>query len=167
MIAVVDRGLSKRNFALANGATAYVDIDSIGWEEECLLQNHGSPFQYVVEATGAPSVRLQVARFLTDGGTALFLGQADPAQEVSLGLQRELFGNSHGKTFKFSQGGSFSPDEDIPHYLEFAAGAIPPLSLSMISKTGRLEDINYLLGTMSSGLAGRPMLDFSPEKVLS
>jgi Zn-dependent alcohol dehydrogenase len=86
---------------------------------------------------------------------------------VSLGSQSELFGQLHGKTFKFSQGGSFSPQNDLASYLEIAEGATPPLSDSMISKTGRLSDINELVATMTSGLAGRPLIDFSPEEIVS
>jgi Zn-dependent alcohol dehydrogenase len=166
-IVVVDRGKSKREFALANGATGYVDIDSAFWDEACLSNNKGYPFHRVVEATGAPVVRSQIARFLSDGGTALMLGQSNPAEMVSLGSQSELFGQSHGKTFKFSQGGSFSPQNDLASYLEIAKGAIPPLSDSMISRTGRLSEINELVATMTAGLAGRPLIDFTPEKVIS
>ena len=165
-VVVVDKGQDKREFSVFNGASAYIDVENADWETQCLDFNGGDLFDCVIEATGVGVMRSKLARFIRDGGTGVFLGQSSPNDPVCVGSQADLFGVSHGKTLKFSQGGSFYPPTDLPFFQQIANDVLPALETSMISKTGRLEDVNQLIESMVSGLAGRPLIDFTGEKVL-
>lgn len=149
-VTAFDRFESKRELATNLGATEFSsnfsDLGKTG------------KFDLVFECTGDPQVRSQIGGLLAPAATVVLLGQHSPETKVGLGSERDLFG-SEGTTWKFSQGGGFRPDIDIPNWAKSIEAKHREIGLLSQVFDVQLDDINDIIRDMSQGkIQGRPIV---------
>jgi Zn-dependent alcohol dehydrogenase len=159
-IIVVDLGEQKRAYALANGATGYVDALSEKWKNQVLALNEGNKFNAVIEASGSKDALLAAGEFSQDGGKVIILGQGAPDKSIELGPQSSAFGATEGKSFVFSHGGSFDPASDIQRYIYAIGEKGASVSGALSNTSDDLENVNELIARMKDGEPGRFFLEF-------
>lgn len=159
-ICVLDRDVSKSDKVLEIGASAFFpDIESLTRD----LSNRPRGFDVVVEVTGNASLRSSASGFLNPGGTLVIIGQGEVSSPVTLGTERAMFG-SVGVRVVFSQGGAFSPDSDLPRWLNLLNRRPQLVQAIAAAHHGPIMDLNALLDSLESGSVGRPILVLTQEK---
>lgn len=90
------------------------------------------------------------------GGQCVFASHPPSGERISIDPHDLI----SGKRLQGSWGGGSRPDIDVPRFAElYHAGKLPLARL--VGKRYALDDINTALGDLASGLAMRPLIDFS------
>ncbi len=154
MIIAVDTVESKLAYAKEMGATHVVDASS-GDPVQAIRDISGGGVEYSFEAIGSKRAAEQSFECLDRGGTATVIGMIPVGQKVEL----------HGPDFlgeKRIQGSSMGSNrfrKDMPRYVDFYLQGRLKLD-EMISRTGRLEDVNEAFRAMKAGEVARTVLSF-------
>jgi Zn-dependent alcohol dehydrogenase len=159
-IVVVDLGEQKRAYALANGATGYVNALSNDWKSQALALNGGEKFDAVLEASGSKEALASAGEFCRDAGKVIVLGQGSPESTIELGRQGTVFGASEGKSYIFSHGGSFNPEADLERYIDAIGDKGASVSGALSNTSDKLANINNLIARMKAGEPGRFFIKF-------
>jgi len=137
----------KRSMARSMGAT-HVDGDGSGIPIN---------FDVVIDTSGDSNAISWGISCLAPSGRMILVGQPKPRENVMLTNARHLFDGS-GKTIMATQGGRFSPAQDIPRYIAaYRAGRIDLTGI--VSHRIPLSRINEGLDLVRQGMAGRVMID--------
>lgn len=154
MIIAVDTVESKLATARELGATHSVDAAS-GDPVEQIKAISGGGVDYSFEAIGLKRTAEQSFDCLAAGGTATIIGMIPVGQKVELDgrsflRERRIQGSAMGSNrFRI----------DMPRYLEFYRQGRLRLD-EMISRRGRLEDVNDAFRAMKAGEVARTVLMF-------
>jgi S-(hydroxymethyl)glutathione dehydrogenase/alcohol dehydrogenase len=154
MIIAVDTVESKLAYAKEMGATHVVDASS-GDPVQAIRDISGGGVEYSFEAIGSKRAAEQSFECLDRGGTATVIGMIPVGQKVEL----------HGPDFlgeKRIQGSSMGSNrfrKDMPRYIDFYLQGRLKLD-EMISRTGKLEDVNEAFRAMKAGEVARTVLTF-------
>ena len=154
MIIAVDTVETKLASARDLGATHIVDASSHD-PVEAIKDLTAGGVDYSFEAIGLAPVAAQAFDCLARGGTATIIGMIPVGQKV------ELDGRSFLSEKKI-QGSSMGSNRfriDMPRYLEFYRQGRLKLD-EMITRRGRLEDVNDAFRAMKAGEAIRSVLTF-------
>ena len=154
MIIAVDTVESKLATARELGATHSVDASS-GDPVEKIKDLTGGGVDYSFEAIGLKKVAEQCFDCLARGGTATIIGMIPVGQKV------ELDGRSFLSERKI-QGSGMGSNRfrvDMPRYLDFYRQGRLKLD-EMITRRGRLEDVNEAFRAMKAGEVARTVLMF-------
>jgi S-(hydroxymethyl)glutathione dehydrogenase / alcohol dehydrogenase len=154
MIIAVDTLENKLAAARSLGATHVVDASSHDPVEAIREMTNGG-VDYSFEAIGLKSAAEQSFDCLRRGGTATVIGMIPVGQKI------ELDGRSFLSEKKI-QGSSMGSNRfriDMPRYLEFYRQGRLKLD-EMITKRGRLEDVNEAFRAMKAGETLRTVLTF-------
>ena len=152
MIIAVDTIESKLATARELGATHIVDASS-GNPVEKIIEMTGGGADYTFEAIGNAKVAEQCFDALCAGGTATVIGMIPVGQKV------ELMGSVFLREKKI-QGSSMGSNHfrvDMPRYIDFNLQGRLKLE-EMISRKGRLEDVNEAFRAMKAGEVARTVL---------
>ena len=154
MIIAVDVVESKLATARQLGATHMVDASS-GDPVEAIHDLTGGGADYTFEAIGLKSAAEQAYEALRRGGTATVIGMIPVGQKVeidgrSLLSEKKLQGSSMGSN-RFRV--------DMPRYIDFYLQGRLKLD-EMITRRGRLEDVNEAFRAMKEGEVARSVLMF-------
>ncbi len=152
MIIAVDMVESKLAKAKELGATHVVDASS-GDPVQKIQQMTGGGVEYSFEAIGNKRAAEQCFEALNLGGTATIIGMIPVGQKI------ELDGSSflYERKVQGSNMGSNVFRRDMPRYVDFYQRGILKLD-EMITKTGRLEDVNEAFRAMKAGEVARTVL---------
>jgi S-(hydroxymethyl)glutathione dehydrogenase / alcohol dehydrogenase len=154
MIIAVDTVESKLASARELGATHIVDASSHD-PVQAIKDLTGGGVDYSFEAIGLASVAAQAFDCLTAGGTATVIGMIPAGDKVELDGRSFL----NEKRIQGSRMGSNRFRIDMPRYLEFYRQGRLKLD-EMITRRGRLEDVNDAFRAMKAGEAVRSVLLF-------
>lgn len=154
-ITAVDNVQEKDAAALKMGASSFTHSDSL-W----LFNHHGikkSQFDVVIDTSGNHEAISIGIDCLKPSGRFIMVGQPKPSESITIPNARSMFDGS-GKSIVATQGGRFSPSEDIPRYVDaWRAGR---LNLDgLITHRFSLPEINEALDCVRQGQAGRVMLN--------
>ncbi|GAB4327013.1 MAG: Zn-dependent alcohol dehydrogenase [Dehalococcoidia bacterium] len=154
MIIAVDTVESKLAKAKELGATHVVDASS-GDPVQAIKEISGGGVEYSFEAIGLKRAAEQAYECLDVGGTATIIGMIPVGQKVeidgpSLLRERRLQGSSMGSN-RFRK--------DMPRYVDFYLQGRLKLD-EMITRRGRLEDVNEAFRAMKAGEVARTVLMF-------
>jgi len=154
MIIAVDTVESKLAAARELGATHIVDASSHD-PVQAIRDMTGGGVDYSFEAIGLAKVAEQAFDCLSAGGTATVIGM------IPVGEKVELDGRSflNEKRIQGSRMGSNRFRVDMPRYLDFYRQGRLKLD-EMITRRGRLEDVNDAFRAMKAGEAVRSVLMF-------
>jgi S-(hydroxymethyl)glutathione dehydrogenase/alcohol dehydrogenase len=153
-IIAVDMFEGKLAMAKRLGATDSVDA-SAGDPVEEIKKLTGAGVDYAFEAIGLKKVAEQAFNSLKPGGTATVIGMIPVGQKVEVDgfmflTERKLQGSSMGSNrFRI----------DMPRYLDFYLQGRLKLD-EMISRRGKLEDVNEAFRAMKAGEVARTVLMF-------
>jgi S-(hydroxymethyl)glutathione dehydrogenase/alcohol dehydrogenase len=154
MIIAVDTVESKLATARELGATHSVDA-SAGDPVEKIKELTGGGVDYSFEAIGLKRAAEQCFDCLARGGTATIIGMIPVGQKVELD-GRSFLGE---KKIQGSSMGSNRFRVDMPRYLDFYRQGRLKLD-EMITRRGRLEDVNEAFRAMKAGEVARTVLMF-------
>ncbi len=154
MIIAVDVFENKLAMARDMGATHIVDASSRD-PVQAIREMTGGGVDYSFEAIGSAKVAEQSFDCLTRGGTATVIGMIPVGQKVELNgpmflQERKIQGSNMGSN-RFRV--------DMPKYIEFNLQGRLKLD-EMISRRGRLEDVNDAFRAMKAGEVARTVLAF-------
>ena len=153
-IIAVDLSESKLALAKELGATHIVDASSHDPVEAIKDMTDGG-VNYSFEAIGLAKVAEQAFNCLAAGGTATVIGMIPVGQKIELDgpsflSERKIQGSSMGSNrFRI----------DMPRYIEFYLQGRLKLD-EMITRKGRLEDVNEAFRAMKAGEVARTVLMF-------
>ena len=154
-IIAVDKFEGKLAMAKRLGATDTVDASSSDPVEE-IRKLTGGGVDYSFEAIGLKSAAEQAFNALKPGGTATVIGMIPVGQKVEIDgymflTERKLQGSSMGSNrFRI----------DMPNYIDFYMQGRLNLD-DMISRRGKLEDVNEAFRAMKAGEVARTVLMFN------
>lgn len=155
MIIAVDVIEDKLARAKELGATHVVDASSRD-AVEALRELTGGGVDYAFEAIGSKRAAEQCFEAIRDGGTATIIGMIPVGQKI------ELDGPSFLREKKI-QGCSMGSNRfrvDMPRYVEFYMQGRLKLD-EMVTRTGKLEDVNEAFRAMKAGEVARTVLRVS------
>lgn len=146
-ILAVDPVASKRQAAIAHGATDAIDPADGDPIEQIRALTRGRGADYSFEVVGRPETILAAYRAARRGGTVVVVGMPSHSSTVSFnGL--ELFLDA--KEILVSNMGSSQIRRDFPRYVALAETGRLDLA-SMITRRIRLDDVNDALRAMETG----------------
>jgi S-(hydroxymethyl)glutathione dehydrogenase/alcohol dehydrogenase len=154
MIIAVDTVESKLATAKELGATHIVDASS-GDPVKAIRDLTNGGVEYSFEAIGLKRAAEQAYECLGIGGTATVIGMIPVGQKI------ELDGPSFLQEKKI-QGSSMGSNrflKDMPRYVDFYMQGRLKLD-EMITRTGKLEDVNEAFRAMKAGEVARTVLMF-------
>ncbi len=154
MIIAVDTVESKLATAKDLGATHVVDA-SAGDPVKAIRDLTGGGVEYSFEAIGLKRAAEQAFECLAPGGTATVIGMIPVGQKVELDGPAFL----SEKKIQGSSMGSNRFRKDMPRYVDFYMQGRLKLD-EMITRTGRLEDVNEAFRAMKAGEVARTVLMF-------
>ena len=154
MIIAVDMVESKLAKARELGATHIVDASSHD-PVAAIRDMTGGGVQYSFEAIGLKVAAEQAFGCLAVGGTATIIGMIPVGQKVEIDGYQFL----SEKKLQGSMMGSNRFRVDMPRYIDFYLQGRLKLD-EMISKEGRLEDVNEAFRAMKAGEVARTVLRF-------
>ena len=161
-IVSVDIHEHKREWIGLIGADAYINTAVEDLRAALMSNAQLKEVDVIIDTSGAKKAIEAALPLLSGKGRFVMLGQPKPGETIELQDALHMFGGD-GKTIKATQGGKFSPHEEIPRYLKLhKSGALPVDDL--ITHRVRLEDINEALDLLRAGKAARVLIDFSPMK---
>lgn len=114
-------------------------------------------FDFVFEASGSERGRTEAAKLVKSNGTVIFIGQRGSNALFDLGPESVLF-KPEGLNVRFSQGGSFSPERDIPQWSRSLQSHSTKFSKLAAVTHGDLTVLNSLLQNLEKGAPGRQVL---------
>ena len=154
-IIAVDKFEGKLAMAKRLGATDTVDASSSDPVDE-IRKLTGGGVDYSFEAIGLKSAAEQAFNALKPGGTATVIGMIPVGQKVEIDgymflTERKLQGSSMGSNrFRI----------DMPNYIDFYMQGRLNLD-DMISRRGKLEDVNDAFRAIKAGEVARTVLMFN------
>ncbi|MGO9451931.1 MAG: Zn-dependent alcohol dehydrogenase [Candidatus Binataceae bacterium] len=154
-IIAVDMFEGKLAMAKRLGATDTVDASASDPIDEIKKLTGGAGVDYSFEAIGLKKAAEQAFNSLKPGGTATVIGMIPVGQKVEIDgymflTERKLQGSNMGSNrFRI----------DMPRYLDFYLQGRLKLD-EMISKRGKLEDVNEAFRAMKAGEVARTVLMF-------
>jgi len=154
-IIAVDQFESKREMALRVGATHFVNSSKDDPVKAVRALTGGAGVDHAFEAVGNAKLCRQAIESLAIRGTATIVGVLPPDATIEfpwMAIRPEC-------RVQTSRMGSNRFRIDIPHYLEFYKQGRLDLD-AMVTKTGRLGDINEAFRAMKAGEVARTVLTF-------
>jgi len=155
MIIAVDTVESKLAKAKELGATHVVDASSHDPVQAIREISGGGGVEYSFEAIGSKRAAEQSFECIDRGGTATIIGMIPVGQKVELDGPAFL----GEKRIQGSSMGSNRFRKDMPRYIDFYLQGRLKLD-EMISRTGKLEDVNEAFRAMKAGEVARTVLTF-------
>ncbi len=154
MIIAVDTVESKLATAKELGATHIVDASSHD-PVTAIRELTGGGVEYSFEAIGLKKAAEQAYESLAIGGTATVIGMIPVGQKVEIDGPSFL----QEKKIQGSSMGSNRFRKDMPRYIDFYLQGRLKLD-EMITRRGRLEDVNEAFRAMKAGEVARTVLVF-------
>jgi S-(hydroxymethyl)glutathione dehydrogenase/alcohol dehydrogenase len=151
-IIAVDVIESKLAMAKALGATHVVDASSQDPVLAVREMTDGG-VDYSFEAIGVAKVAAQAFESLNAGGTATIVGMIPVGQKIEVDARLLLF----ERKLQGSMMGSNRFRVDMPRYIDFYMQGRLKLD-EMITRTGKLEDVNDAFRAMKAGEVARTVL---------
>jgi S-(hydroxymethyl)glutathione dehydrogenase/alcohol dehydrogenase len=155
MIIAVDTVEAKLGWAKEMGATHVVDASSRDPVEAIRALTGGAGAEYSFEAIGDKRAAEQAYECLDRGGTATIIGMIPVGQKIEIDGPSMLA----GKRLQGSVMGSNRFRRDMPRYVDFYMQGLLQLD-EMITRRGRLEDVNEAFRAMKAGEVVRTVLMF-------
>ncbi len=154
MIIAVDSMENKLAMARQLGATHVVDASSKD-AALSIIEITGGGVEYAFEAVGLKVTAEQAFRSLAAGGTATIIGMIPVGQKVEVDGWEFL----REKKLQGSTMGSNRFRVDMPRYIDLYMQGRLKLD-EMVSRKGRLEDVNDAFRAMKAGEVARTVLMF-------
>jgi S-(hydroxymethyl)glutathione dehydrogenase/alcohol dehydrogenase len=155
MIIAVDAMENKLAMAKEFGATHVVDASSKD-AAMSVIEITGGGVEYAFEAVGLKVTAEQAFRSLQPGGTATVIGMIPVGQKVELDGWEFL----REKKIQGSTMGSNRFRVDMPRYIDLYMQGRLDLD-RMVSRKGKLEDVNDAFRAMKAGEVARTVLEFN------
>ncbi len=153
----IDINDHKRELAHELGAHLFINSSTHSIAEE--LQKHFGikDVDVLIETPGSKHALRETIPFLSGVGRCIMVGQPKPGETVELLNANHMFGGE-GKTIKATQGGKFSPTQDIPRYVRLHKAGVLSVK-NIITHRIRLDEINEAIDLVRKGQASRILIE--------
>jgi S-(hydroxymethyl)glutathione dehydrogenase/alcohol dehydrogenase len=156
MIIAVDMADKKLELAQQFGATHVVNPSTDGDAVQKIMALTGGGADYAFEAIGLPATIQQSYAAIRKGGTAVIVGVAKAADQVTLGAFMMPF---QEKVLVGSMYGSARPSIDFPRLLNLYKAHRLKLD-ELVTATYPIDDINRAFDDMQKGVNARGVIVF-------
>lgn len=120
-----------------------------------------SDFDVIIDTTGHAPTISEAIEFLAPSGRFIMVGQPRSGEDIYIPNARSMFDGT-GKTILATQGGRFSPSQDIPRYVRMWQNGLLNIE-GLVTHRFPLSEINTGLDLVRSGQAGRVMIDCADQ----
>ncbi len=151
----IDRVASKLEMAMSLGATDTIDSSTVDAVEALREMTGGAGVDHAFEAVGIPELATQCVESLAIGGTATIVG----VMPTDATIQFPFSALRPECKVQTSRMGSNRFRIDIPRYLDFYRQGRLHLD-EMVSRRGKLGDVNEAFRAMKAGEVARTVLMF-------
>ena len=148
----VDISKEKLKFARRLGATKLLNANKANGT---LKKSFAEGVDYAIESSGHKIAMEQAFDLIKDRGTLVIAGNLAKGDKISI----DPFDLIKGKKILGTWGGETAPDRDLPKYARAYLNGQLPLS-QLITHRFKLNDINQAFSILSSGQAGRIIIEF-------
>jgi S-(hydroxymethyl)glutathione dehydrogenase/alcohol dehydrogenase len=149
----------KKEVAESLGADLFVNVMREKIEDAAMREFGIKDFDVIID-TSANKLSIESTLPLLSGtGRFILVGQPKPGESIEIKNAHHLFGGS-GKMIKATQGGQFSPTNEIPRYVKMHKAGILTTD-NLITHRITLDQINDAIELVRKGMAGRVLIDIS------
>lgn len=156
-IIAVDIHDNKQEIADLVGVDLYINSKDKNIAEEIQNKFNTKKIDVIVDTSGNKSAIENSLPLLSGVGRFIMLGHPKPDESIELHNAMHMF-EGEGKTIRATQGGGFTPHNDIPRYLKlFNSGKLRIDHI--VSHRVKLDKINTAIDLVRGGQAGRILID--------
>lgn len=156
-IVSIDIHDNKKEAAESLGADLYINCKTASIKDELNKKFGIGEIDVIVDTSGNKQSIEETIPLLSGTGRYILIGQPKPGESVGLLNANHLFGGE-GKTIKATQGGKFSPSNDILRYIKLHKAGILKID-GIITHRVKLDDINDAIDLVRNGQAGRIIIN--------
>ncbi|TSD03478.1 MAG: Zinc-containing alcohol dehydrogenase superfamily protein [Parcubacteria group bacterium Athens0714_16] len=153
----VDIHENKREVCKTLGVDFYINCKEENIQETLQNKFGIKGVDVIIDTSGNKKSLEETIPLLSGKGRYILVGQLKPGESIELKNANHLFDGS-GKSIKATQGGQFSPSEDIKRYISLHKAGILKID-NIISHKMKLEQINDAIDLVKKGQAGRIIIN--------
>ncbi len=153
----VDIHENKRDVCKSLGVGFYINCKEENIQETLQNKFGIKEVDIIIDTSGNKKSIEETIPLLSGKGRYILVGQPKPGESIELKNASHLFGGS-GKSIKATQGGQFSPSNDIQRYIALHKAGILKIN-NIISHKMRLDQINEAIDLVKKGQAGRIIIN--------
>ncbi|MCK5021962.1 MAG: zinc-binding dehydrogenase [Candidatus Pacebacteria bacterium] len=149
----VDIHENKREVCKSFGVDIYINSKKENLQETLQDKFGIKEVDIIINTSGNKESIEETLPLLSGKGRYILVGQSKPGESIEIKNANHLFGGN-GKSIKATQGGQFSPSEDIQRYIVLHKEGMLKID-NIISHEMKLEQINEVIDLVKKGQAGR------------
>ncbi len=153
----IDINDHKRELAYELGAHLFINSSINNIAEELQKKFGIKDVDVIIETPGSKHALRDTIPFLSGVGRFIMVGQPKPGETVELLNANHMFGGE-GKMIKATQGGKFSPTQDIPRYVRLHKAGVLNIK-NIITHRINLNEINEAIDLVRKGQASRILIE--------
>jgi len=153
----IDINDHKRELALSLGAHLFINSSTHSIADELVKHFGIKEVDVIIDTPGNKHALRESIPFLSGVGRFIMVGQPKPGESVELLNANHMFGGE-GKMIKATQGGKFSPSQDIPRYIRLHKVGILKVD-NIITHRIKLDEINEAIELVRKGQASRILIE--------
>ncbi len=153
----IDINDHKRDLAYELGAHLFINSSTSNIAEELQKKFGLKDVDVIIETPGNKHALRETIPFLSGVGRFIMVGQPKPGETVELLNANHMFGGE-GKMIKATQGGKFSPTQDIPRYVRLHKAGVLNID-NIITHRINLDEINEAIDLVRKGQASRILIE--------
>ncbi|MDP3014719.1 MAG: zinc-binding dehydrogenase, partial [Candidatus Subteraquimicrobiales bacterium] len=139
------------------GADLYINCKTASIKDELNKKFNIREINVIVDTSGNKQSIEETIPLLSGNGRYILVGQPKPGEGIELLNAHHLFGGE-GKMIKATQGGKFSPSNEIPRYIKLHKAGILNID-DIITHRVKLNQINDAIDLVRKGQAGRIIIN--------
>lgn len=156
-IIVVDIYDNKKEVCESLGAHLYINCKKDLIKDEIHKAFGMKDIDVIIDTSGNKKSLEDTIPLLSGSGRYILVGQPKPGESIELLNANHLFGGE-GKMVKATQGGKFSPTQQIPRYIKMHKAGIISVDEIITHRMG-LDEINEAIDLVRSGQASRILIE--------
>ncbi|MDO8573080.1 MAG: zinc-binding dehydrogenase [bacterium] len=156
-IIVIDIHDNKKEVSESLGAHLYVNCKTNSIKDEMHKVFGMKDIDVIIDTSGNKKSLEDTIPLLSGSGRYILVGQPKPGESIELLNAHHLFGGE-GKMIKATQGGKFSPTQQIPRYIRMHKAGIISVD-EIITHRMSLNEINEAVDLVRSGQASRILIE--------
>mgnify|MGYP001580898483 CR=1 FL=1 len=148
---------NKKEVCESLGAHLYINCSKNSIKDEIFKIFGVKDIDVIIETSGDKKSLENTISLLSGTGRYILVGQPKPGESIEIFNANHLFGGE-GKIIKATQGGKFSPTQQIPRYIKMHKAGIISIDKIVTHRMG-IDKINDAIKLVKSGQASRIIIE--------
>ncbi|OHA30088.1 MAG: hypothetical protein A3G52_02310 [Candidatus Taylorbacteria bacterium RIFCSPLOWO2_12_FULL_43_20] len=153
----IDINDNKKVLAETLGTHLYINCKKENIKEAIQTKLGISDVDVIIDTAANKQTSEETIELLSNTGRYILIGQPRPGESIELHNANHFF-HGEGKVLRATQGGKFSPSEDIPRYVKLHQAGILNID-GIITHNMKLDDINKAIDLVRDGQASRVLIE--------